>query len=154
MNSMKAYALYLLARRDYSVKELRSKLVVWSQNHAGAQQHEITAVLEYLQHQDLLSDRRFIDSYIRSKGDKYGPSRLLYELSAKVDDLALVQQMVHSCCNDEVETAYRIWAKRFNFTEDVKQRSRQIRFLLYRGFNNTVIRKVLSLARERSDAQN
>jgi regulatory protein len=159
--SLKAYALYLLARRDYSTKGLHAKLMERIKK-TDALEGEVMPLLEYLKHQGFLSDERFIENYIQSKRQRYGINRISRELTLKVGDGELVNRILmqlfgvdsDSDCNsdyasNQVETAYTLWAKKFKFSFENKEQARQIRFLLYRGFSLSVIKKVLALAKER-----
>ena len=73
-----AYSLFLLARREYSEKELRIKLTD-KYNEEICQR-----VLDYLQANNYQSDERFTDMIVRSYASRgYGHKRILQELSRK-----------------------------------------------------------------------
>ncbi len=108
----------LLARREYSCRELSAKLL-----SKGYEQTLVADVLAALQAQRLLSDARFaesLDELIGEKLDFSSPDWL-----AELD---------------------RIRRKKFGdaLPRGVAERARQTRFLLYRGFTLEQIRRTLN----------
>ncbi len=138
LQSCREVALALLARREHSVKELRTKLY-----SRGFDDETITAVLADLVDERLLCDERFAREYVRHRAGKgIGPIRLRQELAERGIGNALVAP-----CLDEYdwfELADEARKKRFGppVPEDFKARAKQMRFLQYRGFSAEQIRNI------------
>lgn len=137
----------LLARRDHSASELKRKLAA-----RGVEPAEIDAALGQLTEDGLLSDERFATSYARQRSARgYGPRRVAEELRQR----GLSSEEVNSAiCTDEIdwyEIANEVWRKKFGTpARDAKEKSKQIRFMQYRGFDHEQTRYALgqSLADE------
>ena len=129
----------LLARREHCQSELQQKL---SKRFPEAE--EILEVIMQLAKENLQSDRRFIEAYISSRARKgFGPERIRLELQGK--------QLSEEWVEDELaafsgwkEKLQQLLEKRFagEFAADAKTRAKQIRFLLYRGFPQDLIREL------------
>ncbi len=126
-------ALDLLARREYSVLELRGRLQA-----KGFDDSVIEEVIARLASDNLQSDVRFAESYIRSRKEKgFGPLRIMAELRQRgVDESAAVRYV----CKDDVDwrsLAGVARVKRFGHAlpQHAIERARQHRFLQYRGFS-------------------
>ena len=134
-------AVRLLSRREHSTLELRRKLQI-----RGFDSDGINEVIEQLNHDGLLSDERFTESYVRMRMSKgYGPMRIRAELQERgvADDL-IARYLV----NDEefwFEQALDAREKKFGTGKpgDIKNYNRQARFLQQRGFNTGIVRKIL-----------
>lgn len=141
---LKARALRLLASREHSRVELRSKL-------GGGQEDEQTveAVLDRLLELGLQSDERYAQAYVRSKGLRFGATRLRHELAQRgiareIVDATLEQLSGDDGIGDEIERAREVWSRKFGTQpQDAKEWARQARFLQARGFSPGVIRQVL-----------
>ena len=74
-----AVAIDLLSRREHSQLELRKKLVA-----KGFADDEVDELLLRLHEENLQSDERYAESYVRQRVDKgYGPIRIRQELRQK-----------------------------------------------------------------------
>lgn len=125
-------ALDLLARREHSYAEMLRKL---RQRGAATDMAEIE--LDRLQQEGLLSDERFCEAYIHARSQRgYGPQRLREELRQRGVAESLVDRQLRSADWDWGALAQQVFAKRFpeGPAEDLKQRSKQQRFMQYRGF--------------------
>lgn len=126
-----AAAIRLLSRREHSCKELQQKL------HArGFDAGLIDEVLAALQTENLLSDDRFAESYVRSKMHKgIGPVRLKQELREHQVGDELIQRYLSDQPWRQLATEVR--QKRFGVVlpDGFDERAKQMRFLQYRGFN-------------------
>ena len=137
---IKAKAIYFLARREYSYLELLQKLSRYSEDTNAIRQ-----VLNQLKEQKILSDERYIQSYLHSKSGKYSIAKLKYELYNKVDDSNLVDELIAEAKIDQYDIVLNIWQKKFGaIAKTPKDKEKQIRFLLSRGFSYDVIRTVVS----------
>lgn len=131
----------LLARREHSRRELRTKLV--SRNFSPA---EVDSVLDQLAEEGLLSDERFAEAYVASclrKG--HGPKRIRKELEERgVSDVIIVEHLEQPEINWS-ELAVEVRCKKFGdqTVSNFREWAQQAKFLQYRGFTNGQIRDVL-----------
>ena len=142
-------ALSLLSRREYSQRELATKL---SQSFPP----EITdQVLASLIDQGLQSDQRFCEGFVRGRiRQGHGPIRIQAELKQKGIEPNLIQQTVADQQVDWFEQARSTHRRRFgepspsdsNLNPNLKAtaRAKQKRFLQYRGFTMDQINYALS----------
>ena len=113
---------------------------------------EVGRVLDRLEGAGYLSDARFAESRARSRARVMGDARIRRELR----QCGVAGEHVDAAM-DEIEEpeevrAYRLWARRFGeLPADRKERDRQIRFLMYRGFGMSAISRVLKGAVEPPD---
>ncbi|MCW8886439.1 MAG: recombination regulator RecX [Motiliproteus sp.] len=131
----------LLARREHSRRELRQKL----QSSADSEE-QLESLLEQLQAQGLQSDQRYAESFVRSRiGRGQGERRIRQELKQRGVDSENISLAFTEADADWFELALEMRRKRFGCLppEDVKARAKQIRFLLYRGFNQEQINYAL-----------
>jgi len=132
-------AVDILARREHSVLELREKLLA-----REFPPDEVEQTLSALIADGLLSEQRFIDSFLASYTRRgHGPLWLRAELQRRGIDAA---QLSVALAGQEVDWAFQAQAvreKRFgpNQPADYKDRARQSRFLQYRGFSSEQIRQ-------------
>lgn len=146
---LRARALRLLARREHSRIELQRKL-----GRVDADPGMLEALLDDLESRGLLSDRRFAEVTVHSKGARYGNARLLQALARQGVDTELAAQVLQPLRFTERERALALWQKRFGEpASDVKARARQHRFLLGRGFDPATVGWVLKQAQVLSDPE-
>ena len=134
-------AVGLLARREHSARELRSKLI-----NKGYPAEIVSSALEKLSARGLLSDARFAEVFSRSRSNKgYGAVRIAQELRQRgVNDehIAPILSAVKETWRAQIDQVRR---KRFG--EELPQsntdRAKQARFLLQRGFTSEQVRAVL-----------
>ena len=137
-NCAKAY----LANREHSCLELRHKLI-----KKGFDSTVIATVLTQLQADNLLSDERFVENYLRVRINKgYGPLRIEQELRERGISSTLLSQALNVHDPQWITCAKQAWQKRFgqNLSRDLREQAKQIRFLQYRGFTSAQIKAVLS----------
>ncbi|RMX11707.1 regulatory protein RecX [Allofranklinella schreckenbergeri] len=151
--SLQARALQALARREYTISELRQKLSPHAPD-AHAQAH-LDALLANLQRKGLLSDERAAASLARQKASRYGNARIRQDLRAKGVDADTINATLAEQ-DDEWARAQAVWRARFGahapqaMDEEAapttpeqrraawqarqKQQAKQARFMLSRGF--------------------
>lgn len=149
-----AAAIRLLARREHSADELRQKLAARrlpEDTDPARLEDLIEQVLQVLQQQGLQSDRRFAESYARLRIQKgYGPQRIDNELRERGVSASIRAEVLQSLERDgEVDWQLlmrRVREKKFGSVvpDDYAARSRQMRFLQYRGFAGEQIMALLS----------
>lgn len=144
LTKLRQHAILLLTRREHARFELTNKLLV-----KGYESLQIDQILDQLEAEDLLSDKRFTECYIRFRANKgYGPCRISMELRERLIDEQVVNELLHHDW-DWYEQAVEVRRKRFGFepVTDLKVRAKQQRFLQYRGFSAEQI----SVAMRRND---
>jgi len=136
-------AMDLLARREHSSKELTQKL---SRRFDDVERSVIQNVIQKLSDDGLQSDRRFAESYIRSKSLKgIGPVRIKQELTQKGVDSSLIGSAIQeSEINwwDVLEACVLKKYGGFSFATP-EEKAKCIRFLAYRGFSSEMVYEAL-----------
>ena len=97
--------------------------------------------MSQLEVENLLSDQRFTECYIRSRANKgYGPYRISMELRERRVDERIVNELLYQDW-DWYERAVEVRRKRFGIEPitDLKTQVKQQRFLQYRGFSSEQI---------------
>ncbi|MEE2731386.1 MAG: regulatory protein RecX [Pseudomonadota bacterium] len=133
-------AIQLLARREYSARELVMKL------SSKFDPEQVSQVLATLTEQGLQSDERFASGLVRGRiSQGHGPIRIQSELKQKGIDQALIQHIMSEQEVDWFEQALATYQRRFGTdpSTDLKVRAKQMRFLQYRGFSLDQIRYAL-----------
>jgi regulatory protein len=144
-NHSLAYAVALLARRDYSTRELRQKL-----KERGYLEHAIEPVLVDLEETRKLDDQRYGANVAASRSRRaYGPARIRKELKRKGVAAEAIETAMAGGEGEEVPDYFRLArearARKFGpeLPTDWKENARQARFLQYRGFSTDHIRAAL-----------
>ena len=137
-----AYAM--LARREYGRQELVNKLL--GKGHAAELVESVTAQLVA---ERKLSDERFVDAYVRSRGNRgFGPRRIEAELRERGVASELADERIAAGPSEEetdwVASAEAVRSKKFGeaLPADFAERAKQMRYLEYRGFTHDQIRAV------------
>jgi regulatory protein len=142
--ALRARALRLLARREYSRSELATRLSA----HAGSTE-ELEALLDALCARGQISDERYAESRTHALSRKYGAARILHELKSKGVDPGVAERAASQARETELESARAAWRRRFKSLPATREeRARQARFLQSRGFSFDVIRAVLNSQEE------
>lgn len=137
-------ALRFLAQREYSRIELERKLM---SHFPASSQLDISLLLNSLEQRGLLSDQRVVEQVIQMRRCKFGNQRIVHELKQKGIDEHLINDALPDLKETELAAAYQIWEKKFQTSPmNIKERSKQIRFLMSRGFSMEVINQVFSHA--------
>ncbi len=139
--SLYGRAVTYLARREHSAEELRKKLA-----KAEVTAEEIEQLLVQLAESNLQSDERFAENYVRYRSQRgYGPQRIRQELNERGVSSELINEHLTQIEIDWFELADEARCKRFGeqSPDDFKERAKQQRFLLYRGFSHEHITESL-----------
>ena len=134
-------AMNWLARREYSLAELRTKLA----------EHEFTAdvveaTVAELAADNLVSDERFAEALVAVRVRKgQGPVRISAELKRRGVNRELIRLNVDAAGLEWNNLACEVRRKKFGamMPADFKEKARQMRFLEYRGFTGEHIRSAL-----------
>ena len=138
--SLRERALRMLARREHARAELARKLAAYAESG-----DEVEALLDDLTARRLLSDARYVEARINARRARFGDARLAFELRTQGVDEALVDAAL-ATGDDELSRARLIWQRKFAgkpCAGDARERARQNRFLLSRGFSAETVRQVM-----------
>lgn len=140
-------AIRLLARREYSRSELCQRL-----SARGHDDADIETCLESLAEQNLQSDSRFAESFVRSRVLRgQGPRRIRADLGQRGIDKALTAEALLAAeAQDDVDwftLAAEVLARRFSGPGEIpRERARRERFLAGRGFDFDQLRYAMAHA--------
>jgi regulatory protein len=142
-NHSYAYAVALLARRDYSSRELRQKLA-----DRGYIEIAIEPVVEELIASNKVNDERFGQNVVAYRARRgQGPARIRQELRRSGLTNEAIDEAVKGSedAPDFLALAQAARTRKFGpgIPKDRKERAKQARFLQYRGFSTDHIRAVL-----------
>jgi regulatory protein len=147
-----AAAVALLARRDYSTQDIDRKLT-----QRGYSRAAVTQAIAELAESKLLNDGRFSENLVTFRARRgQGPVRIRQELKRSGLDKDTIDAAIDGGEDspDFVKLARAARARKFGdvIPKDWKERSRQARFLQYRGFSNDHIRAVMEGVPEDEDS--
>ncbi|GIZ13912.1 regulatory protein RecX [Pseudomonas sp. NCCP-436] len=131
----------LLARREHGRVELARKL-----RRKGAPEAMIESVLEQLADEGLLSEARYLESFIASRARSgYGPQRIREELKQRGLATQMIEEALRESGMDWFALLQEVWQRKFagQFPVDAQERARQGRFLTYRGYSMEMIGRLL-----------
>jgi regulatory protein len=126
-------AIALLARREHSARELKSKLA-----RRGFEADENAATLEKLQSKDFQNDARFGEMLVRSRIEGgYGPRWILAELKTHGIALAAAHGLIDAAEPDWPDLIRRQLRRRYGgkAAASFAERAKRAAFLLRRGFD-------------------
>ena len=125
--SLTARAVNLLARREHSQEELRTKL-----RKAEFEIDEINVVIQKLAKIDLQSDLRFAENYLHYRSQRgFGSQKIKFELNERGVDKQTINAVFEQEDIDWFFLAVLARNKRFGqkAPDDLKDRAKQQRFL-------------------------
>lgn len=127
---LRARALGMLARREYSRPELQRKLARFTENP-----DEIPELLDDFERQGWLSEQRVVAQVTASRRRRFGARRIAHELREKGIAEEVISAALPALKDTELETARTVWHKKFGTVpHTAAERARQARFLQGRGF--------------------
>jgi regulatory protein len=135
-------AMDLLARREHGRVELTRKL-----RQRGAPDELIEPALDRLAEEGLLSEARYLESFIRYRsGAGYGPARIREELGQRGLNRSDIEQALRESEVDWAALLRDTWQRKFAGLRphDPRSRAQQTRFLAYRGFPMDMIGRLLN----------
>ena len=133
-------ALGLLARREHSRRELKTKL-----RRGGYDGDAAAAALDRLGAQHYQDDDRFAEVLLRSRiAQGYGPLRLRVELKSHGVSDARIRELLEEADADWDVLAAALLRRRYGAagSTDYTERARRAQFLLRRGFSAATVRSV------------
>ena len=152
--SAHAFAIAYLARRDFSAADLRRKL-----KDRGFADSAIDSVVTELEASNVINDDRYGENVVAYRARRgQGPARIRQELKQSGLSADAIQTTMDKAKDDGpdfVSLARAARARKFgpNLPKDWKERTRQARFLQYRGFSTDHIRAVLAGLPEDTDSE-
>lgn len=149
LTQLRRSAMDLLARREHSRAELADKL----RRKYAEFEDRFPQVLDQLEQDNLLSDERFAEAYVRYRGDKgFGPLLIRQELRGK----GVSADLLEACIDERAEH----WLRQLQELVQKKQRllgpegpdiasarrmrQKLYRFCLSRGFSPQQIERTIS----------
>ena len=141
---LRSYAFAVLTRREYSKAELIEKLALYA-----VDREEVLKLVDEFAAQNYQSDQRVAEIMLSSQKRRgKGPNRIKLALKAKKIDSSLIQEELKEI--DWHEQAYQLKVKKFGtaIEKEAKLKAKQIRFLMYRGFEMDAIMKAISRKEE------
>ena len=141
-------ATRLLTRREFTRKKIKETLL-----SKGFATPDVDNVIDELETSGLLSEKRYVDGYIRSRRSRYGHLKILYslrQLGVIKSELSRARKIL---MKDEIDFAHTVWDRKFgNEAVNAVDIGKQIRFLLGRGFAEDLARKIVF--KKKSNFQN
>lgn len=130
---MRAFAFRLLGRREYSVFELDRRIRQKWPEASGVQD-----LLDALVEENLLSDERFTESFVRFRIQRYqGPLKIKAALRTKGVSDYLISRELEVRSDEWLDLAIQ-WLDRQNIGEiDFNARKKYYRRLVSRGFTHS-----------------
>jgi regulatory protein len=137
--SLKARALRYLSTREHSRLELGRKLARYAEEG-----DDVEALLDFLEKNNWLSQERFAESLINRRAGRYGNSRVLAELQNHGIAGEAMAELKSALQDSETARASEVWRRKFGeVAQDAAERSKQMRFLLQRGFSQRAARAAM-----------
>ena len=132
-----------LARREYGRAELRARLI-----SRGCEAGEVDLALDALVEGGYLSDARCAEALVAGQTGRYARRAIARTLAERgIDADAAAQALAPLAARDEVEEALALWRRRFGVAPaNEREKARQWRFLLSRGYSSAIAYKVLRAA--------
>ena len=137
---LRSYAFAVLTRREYSKADLIEKLALYAMDR-----DEVLKLVDELARENYQSDQRVAEIMLSSQKRKgKGPNRIKLALKSKKIDASLIQEELKE--TDWNEQAYQLKVKKYGtqVEKEPKLKAKQIRFLMYRGFEMDAIIKAIT----------
>ncbi|NNG76240.1 regulatory protein RecX [Acinetobacter sp. ANC 4277] len=137
---LRSYAFAVLTRREYSKADLIEKLGLYAMDR-----DEVLKLVEELAKENYQSDQRVAEIMLSSQKRKgKGPNRIKLALKSKKIDASLIQEELKE--TDWNEQAYQLKVKKYGtkVEKEPELKAKQIRFLMYRGFEMDAIMKAIT----------
>jgi regulatory protein len=141
--SPKSIAIRLLARREYGRAELATLL-----RARGIDPDAIERTLDELAALGYLSDARYAEAVVAGRSGRFSRRAIAHALAEKrVTRDAAEAALAPLAGRDEQADARALWERRFGTVpRDEREKARQVRFLIARGYSMSVALRVLKAA--------
>ena len=142
---IKARAIRLLSRREYSVSNLKKKLCDYAHLFSPVISSEtVELVIEELIKNNWVSDERAVESLINQKITRCGAMRLRMELNKLGVKDELIENSLNKIKSSEYKRAFELLVKRYKHAPiDLKEIISQKNFLMRRGFDFDICRRAV-----------
>jgi regulatory protein len=139
--SLMGRALRYLSRREHSRQELRKKLLPYAESDI-----ELDELMTKLEAQSWLSDERFAESLVRRKSERYGSLKIVEELKQQGIEGDSLFEIKERLKVSDAMRAWELWQRKFDsmVTKDPKEKSKQMRYLVSKGFPLSVVTKIVA----------
>lgn len=144
-----AKAIYLLARREHAAAELRDKL-----SQKGFSSQAVEEALEQLREQNLQSDERYAEVFVRSRAQRgHGPVKIRNDLRQREVAEHLIDDLIGDSDHDWLSLAHQQYQKKYRNTpvSNYNEWSKRARFLQSRGFTTSQIKTVIQYDRSETE---
>jgi regulatory protein len=132
LRAARAAALNYLARREHSRKELTDKLL-----RRGIEASAVSSVVEQLAANNLVSDTRYAEAYVRSRVARlYGPMRIRAELRQRGVADGILEEALASFDHQWQQLAEDWAGRKYSGDPDRKAQARVYRSGTNRGFTH------------------
>lgn len=137
--SLKGRALRFLSMREHSRLELRRKLSKYAQEG-----DDVEALLDLLEKNNWLSQERFSESLIHRRSGRFGNSRIVAELQSHGVKGEALQELKTGLADSETARACEVWERKYGeVATDPKERNKQMRFMMMRGFSQRAVQAAM-----------
>ncbi|KZN32619.1 regulatory protein RecX [Pseudoalteromonas luteoviolacea] len=131
---IKNYAIWLLSRQEYSRKLLSDKILL-----KGASTTYAEELIEWLSELGYIDDARHCESFLnRQLAKGLGEKRVLMEATKKGVERTLLLQTIEEKEIDWYAIAQQTYDKKYGYANkdlDYQERSKRVRYMMYRGFS-------------------
>jgi regulatory protein len=137
----KNYLYYLIAKKDYTCNELRTKLL-----KADYRQDYAELILNTVKKLDLINDQRYANQYVLYKSNRKSRYEMMNKLRVKGIDQEIIQHSFEVNDINEYEAAKKYLDKKMNrkSTYTNLDKEKMYRSLYRKGFNFETIKSVLN----------
>lgn len=131
-SSALSFSYWLLEKRDYSKKELETKLLT-----KYKEKTIISKVISLLNDRCYLNDYEFAESFINSHKN-WGRKKLEYQLMLKGISLSSVRELLEDNTDREMEEIQKLWERMGD-----KEYRKKVESLMRKGFEYSTIKKAV-----------
>jgi regulatory protein len=141
--ALRRRAIGLLARREYARAELRQKLAA-----TGAGSTDVEQVLDELAARGYQSDARYARAVAMRERSRRGSRGIAAALRSHAVDAEAIDAAMADAGVDDQAALVALWERRYGCAPaDEREKARQVRFLMARGF---ALSAILALLKARS----
>ena len=99
-----------------------------------------------MEKQSWLSDERYAEGLARRKSDRYGSLKIVDELKQQSVNAHTISKIKEELKQSDLERAWALWDRKFSAVVAIepKERAKQMRYLVSKGFPLDVVSKVVS----------
>ena len=140
-----------LSRREHSAYELRRKFAPYAES-----EEELEATMQRLQKENWQNDERFMRNFSQAKQARWGSAKVLHALASHKLEAENLEVLREQLRDTEYDRALEVYQRKFrtalNEAADFQREyARRVRFMMSRGFNAEVVRKVLKAPAQDED---